>query len=171
MREILNTKSEGEVSKLINENVDLNVPDNQDQTPLLGCLRQATSEYAKILLDSSSVHPVELNIKSLKHGYGYPLHMAILLQKFDIALQLLQMHDKIDPHCLNTVGANIVHLLFVKYDKDAVTAHQILQQCLQTDVNVNLVDQMQTAPIHIALRKKQYQAIKDIIQLNKDSKR
>ena len=28
---------------------------------------------------------------------------------------------------------------------------------------------MQTAPIHIALRKKQYQAIKDIIQMNKDA--
>lgn len=48
--------------------------------------------------------------------------MAILLQKFDIASELLEMNDKIDPHCLNTVGANIVHLLFVKYDKDSQTA-------------------------------------------------
>ena len=28
MREIVNTKSEGEISKLINENIDLNIPDN-----------------------------------------------------------------------------------------------------------------------------------------------
>jgi hypothetical protein len=52
--------------------------------------------------------------------------MAILLQKFDVASQLLEMGDNIDPHCLNTVGANIVHLLFVKYDKDSETALQIL---------------------------------------------
>ena len=134
---------------------------------LLGSLRQATPEYAQILLESHSVHPVNLNVKSLKHGYGYPLHMAILLQKFDIALQMLEMHDQINPHCLNTVGANIVHLLFVKYDKDAGIARQILKKCLEIGINVNLIDQMQTAPIHIALRKKQYQAVKDMILFNK----
>ena len=50
------------------------------------------------------------------------------------------MGQHIDPHCLNTVGANIVHLLFVKYDKDSETALQILNQCLKLSVNVNLVD-------------------------------
>ena len=50
------------------------------------------------------------------------------------------MRENIDPHCLNTVGANIVHLLFVKYDKDSPTALQILNQCLNLGVNVNLVD-------------------------------
>ena len=79
MKEILTSNSNGQISRIINDNIDLNIPDNQDQTPLLGCLRQGTSEYAKILLDSKSIFPVELNIKSLKHGYGYPLHMAILL--------------------------------------------------------------------------------------------
>lgn len=64
--------------------------------------------------------------------------MAILSQKFDIALYLLQM--KADPNVLNTIGANLVHLLFVKYDKDLDLALKILKKCIQLGVDVNLVD-------------------------------
>lgn len=90
-------------------------------------------------------------MQSFKHGY--PLHMAILSQKFEVALQLLKMKE-IDPHVLNTIGANLVHLLFVKYDKDAVLCLKILKQCVFLKVDVNLIDQLSAAPIHIALRKK-----------------
>jgi hypothetical protein len=54
--------------------------------------------------------------------------MAILSQKFDIALYLLQM--RADPNVLNTIGANLVHLLFVKYDKDLDLALKILKKCI-----------------------------------------
>ena len=66
-----------------------------------------------------------MNQQSLKHGY--PLHMAILSHKFEIALQMLKLKDQIDPNVLNSVGANVAHLLFVKYDKDSVTAFKILK--------------------------------------------
>ena len=45
-----------------------------------------------------------------------------------------------DPNVLNTIGANLVHLLFVKYDKDLVLALDILKKCISLGVNVNLVD-------------------------------
>lgn len=112
--------------------------------------------------------PLDLNKLSLKHGY--PLHIAILTEKFDIALDLLHSAST-NPHVYNTIGANIIHLLFVKYDRDAVTAFRILNRCLALCVNVNLVDQIYAAPIHIALRKKQYQAIKDMVQINKEAGR
>jgi ankyrin repeat protein len=75
------------------------------------------------MLNNKSKYPLDLNKQSLKHGY--PLHMAILSQKFDIALYLLKMD--VDPHVLNTIGANLIHLLFVKYDKDLSLALQILK--------------------------------------------
>ena len=115
------------------------------------------------MFNSRSCHPLDLNKISLKHGY--PLHISILTEKFDIALDILN-HPDCNPHVVNTIGANIVHLLFVKYDKDISLSKRILNRCISLGVDVNLVDQINAAPIHIALRKKQYQAIKDIIHLN-----
>ena len=93
-----------------------------------------------------------MNQQSLKHGY--PLHMAILSHKFEIALQMLKLKDQIDPNVLNSVGANVAHLLFVKYDKDSVTAFKILKQCIEVGIDLNLIDRMSAAPIHLALGKK-----------------
>jgi len=116
------------------------------------------------LFASRSCYPLNLNKISLKHGY--PLHISILTEKFDIALYILN-DPNCDPHVLNTIGANVVHLLFVKYDKDVNLCMKILNKCISLGVDVNLVDQINAAPIHIALRKKQYQAIKDMVSLNK----
>lgn len=104
------------------------------------------------MLSSLSSMAVDLNRQSLKHGY--PLHMAILSHKFEVALQLLSMEEQLDPHVLNTVGANVVHLLFVKYEKDPKTALEILRRCQQLGVKLNLIDRMQAAPLHLALGKK-----------------
>ena len=79
------------------------------------------------MLSSTSSVELDLNRQSLKHGY--PLHMAILSHKFEVALELLAMDDRLDPHVLNTVGANVVHLLFVKYEKNPKTAFEILRKC------------------------------------------
>lgn len=149
---MVNSRTNNKVSNLVNTNLNLDILDKHDQAPLLGSLRQSTSEYAKILISSPSVATIDLNRQSLKHGY--PLHMAILSHKFDIALELLSMQERLDPNVLNTVGANVVHLLFVKYDKDAVTAFQILKKCADRGVDLNLIDRMQAAPIHLALGKK-----------------
>ena len=66
--------------------------------------------------------------------------MAILSQKFDVAIYLLKM--KADPNVLNTIGANLIHLLFVKYDKDLTLALEILKLCISLGINVNLIDQI-----------------------------
>ena len=123
MHELICSTSDSEVSHLINGNINLNTLDAHDQAPLLAAIRQPSSEYAQVMLNNKSKYPLDLNKQSLKHGY--PLHMAILSQKFDIALYLLKMD--VDPHVLNTIGANLIHLLFVKYDKDLSLALQILK--------------------------------------------
>ena len=74
--------------------------------------------------------------------------------------------DIIDPHVLTTIGANIIHLLFVKYEKDPDVAFKILMECIKLGVDVNLVDTLKAAPIHVALRKRQHQAISDMIKIN-----
>jgi hypothetical protein len=73
----------------------------------------------------------------LKHGY--PIHIAILSHKFEVALEMLNIKE-LNPNVLNTIGANLIHLLFVKYDKDTMQAYSILKKCVQRGVNVNLVD-------------------------------
>ena len=72
----------------------------------------------------------------------------------------------VDMHVLNSIGANTVHLLFVKYDKEAETALKVLKRCIELSVDCNLVDRMQAAPIHLALGKKQYKSIHDMTSLN-----
>ena len=84
---------------------------------------------------------------------------------------MLKLKDQIDPNVLNSVGANVVHLLFVKYDKDTLTAFSILKQCLEVGVDLNLIDRMAAAPIHLALGKRQHQALKDMALMNKTHNR
>jgi ankyrin repeat protein len=41
-----------------------------------------------------------------------------------------------------------------------------MEECVKLGVNLNLVDTQRAAPIHLALRKRQYAALEDIIKLN-----
>ena len=77
-------------------------------------------QYTKKLPDLNQYHE--------KHGY--PLHIAILSHRFDIALRMMKLSKTGDgedgsgfPHAVDTtvtsqIGANVIHLLLVKYDKD-----------------------------------------------------
>jgi ankyrin repeat protein len=102
------------------------------------------------------MRPLALNRESVKHGYI--LHFAILQDKFDVTLALLN-NPSIDSHVQTSIKANLVHLLLVKYDKQPESAKLILDKCVELGVSLNFVDQMNTAPIHIALRKRQYKAL------------
>lgn len=76
------------------------------------------------------------------------------------------MKDRVNAHVYTSIKANLIHLLFVKYDKNPEKAYKILEKASELGVSLNFIDQMQTAPIHIALRKRQYQAIRDAVTLN-----
>lgn len=125
------------LSQVINFNIDLTHLDNNDYDPLMTSLRQQSSEFARILMNSKTKLPVDLNKPSLKHGY--PLHIAILSHKFDIAFEMLSKKE-IDPQVLNTIGANSLHLLFLKYEKDTMIGFEILKKMVKMGVDVNLVD-------------------------------
>lgn len=73
----------------------------------------------------------------------------------------------VDGKVKSNIGANICHLLFVKYEKDPILAKKILLKCLKIGVDLNHVDSLKAAPIHVAIRKRQYQAISDCVSLNK----
>ena len=78
---------------------------------------------------------LDLNKISLQHGYGYPIHMSVLSHKFDTTLLMMENNDtrylsNVDYHVLNTIGANIVHLLLVKYDKDTKLGKEVLKKCV-----------------------------------------
>ena len=134
---------------LFNKNVDLNTRDANDQSPILAALRQVSGDFASIMLETieqeyqrhyfhlkhARNYPQRipyLNHYHLKHGY--PLHVSLLSHKFDITLRILKLikppkgapnQPKFiyspDPAVKSSIGANIVHLLLVKYDKDPKT--------------------------------------------------
>ena len=128
-------------------------------------------EFASVFLDKIEQKRgiVDLNLLNQKHGY--PLHIAILSHKFEIAKRLIflnRRYQQVDVSALTTIRANIIHLLFVKYDKDSVLAYEILKECIRQKVNVNHIDDLKAAPIHVAMRKRQYQALQDCILINKN---
>jgi ankyrin repeat protein len=59
----------------------------------------------------------------------------------------------------------------VKYDKDPETAFEILKECLHQGIDVNHVDSLKAAPLHVALRKRQNQAISDCARINREHHR
>lgn len=168
------------IAVTINRIIDLNQEDTHQQTPILGALRQVSEEYAAILLETVEVeykrHSLklkpkrmytkklpDLNVCSIRHGY--PIHIAILSHKFEIALRMLRIAKRgpsvppcaVDATVTSSIGANIVHLVFVKYEKNPVLGFKILLQCANLgNVNLNHIDTLKAAPIHVAIRKRQY---------------
>lgn len=111
----------------------------------------------------------DLNACSLRHGY--PLHIAILSHKFEIALRMLRISGSgpfsVNASVTSSIGANIIHLVFVKYEKNPELGFKILQQCIKLGtVSLNHIDTLKAAPIHVAIRKRQYQALTDCNRIN-----
>lgn len=101
----------------------------------------------------------ELNRLNAKRGY--PLHIAVLTHKFDSLLRMVKLCKvprrelKIDPTVKSHIGANIIHLLFVKYERDSQKSKEILHELIQIpELDLNHIDQMKAAPLHIAMRKR-----------------
>jgi hypothetical protein len=78
----------------------------------------------------------------------------------------------VDCTVTSSIGANIVHLTFVKYEKNCELAYKILKECVNLKIlNLNHIDNLKAAPIHVAIRKKQYQALRDCVQINSEHKK
>ena len=57
---------------------------------------------------------------------GYPIHIAIQTGKFEIVLRLLKLAREkklLDPCITSQIDANLMHLLFVKFEKDPKLAY------------------------------------------------
>ena len=73
---------------------------------------------------------------------------------------------------LSQIEANIVHLLFVKYNKNPEMSRQILTECLKVpSLNLNHVDSLKATPLHVAMRKRQHLAVKEAVETNKAAQR
>ena len=82
------------------------------------------------------------NLNEFHEKHGYPLHIAILSHRFDIAYRMMKLGKSdaivggtefpyaVDTSVTSSIGANIVHLLLVKYDKDCDLAKKILEECV-----------------------------------------
>lgn len=174
LKEVTYSHYKDPVSRAFNKLVDLTVHDSSNQDCLVAALRQQSPDFAHALLDVVEHYRrrnprvteflPELNKQNEKHGY--PLHISIFFHKLEVTLRMLKLG--VDSSVLTSIGANIIHLLFVQYDKDPVSAFQIMEECVKLGVNFNLVDSQKAAPIHLALRKRQYVALQDCLKLNRN---
>ena len=128
------------------QEIDFNIPDWNGQTPFQCALRQYTSAYALLLISVVEKNRTkslpDLKVFSKKHGH--PLHIAILSKKFDVALKMLKLAPKyVDHSVFSQIGANVMHLLFVKYEEDCQLAYKILTECMKLkNINPNLIDDL-----------------------------
>lgn len=61
----------------------------------------------------------------------------------------------VDPCVFSQIGANVLHLLFVKYEEDSQLAYKILTECIKLkNIDPNLIDNLKAAPLHVAIRKR-----------------
>ena len=84
LQELINSKYKCSLTELVNRNINLNMFDFLEFTPFLLALRQESTEFANILMETTSLIPLDVNLRSPKNGYL--LHQAIICDKFDIAL-------------------------------------------------------------------------------------
>lgn len=78
------------------------------------------------------------------------------------------MRPEIRADVLSSVKANLVHLLFVRYDRCPEVALKVLRRALELKLPVNLIDNVGVSPLHIAVRKKQYCAVRDAVAINQE---
>ena len=92
----------------------------------------------------------------MNQKHGYPLHISILSHKLDITVRMLKMRNNlVNANILTSIQANILHLLFVKYEKDKVLGKEILTEAVSLGVDANHIDSLEASPLHVAVRKRQ----------------
>lgn len=83
-------------------------------------------------------------------------------------LKLAKERQLVNPCITSQIDANLMHLLFVKFDKDPKLAERILREALEMGIDVNHVDKLNATPIHVAMRKRQVLAIEMAVKINKE---
>lgn len=69
LQELINSKYPCVLTELVNRNINLNVFDFLEYSPFLLALRQESPDYASILLQTTSLMPLDINLRSPKNGY------------------------------------------------------------------------------------------------------
>jgi hypothetical protein len=106
---------------------------------------------------------VDLNIES--HMHGHILHLTILRHQFGLAKKLIERYGA-NAGSLNGNGSNIAHILFANFSQNTATAKQLASKFHEFKVDVNLVDNNGLAPIHVAVKKFQLEALEHAHFLN-----
>ena len=131
------------------------------------------------------------NLNKSCHKNGFPIHIAVLGHKFDVALRMLHLSkedvpqlmdmevndgietfDNVDVNVsvVNAIGAHILHLLMVKFEKDFKMTKKLLYQIVKMRdiIDINLIDSLQACPLHVAMRKRQFEAIQECAKINRN---
>ena len=87
--------------------------------------------------------------------------------RFDLAFDLITKYQA-DGKQLNSNGASLLHILFANYDKDLKNNERLALLLIETcELDVNLGDNDNKTPLHVAINKSQQKALKFAFNYNK----
>jgi len=140
----------------------INEKDEEGVTPFILAVKYEKFEIVNILLENQN-----LNVSESSEKYGSALHLAILKGQWEIAEKIIK-HNKFDPNCKDNNGNTALHLMFIIFDQDPVSAQKICALLLSNPMtNPNEKNNNGIAAAHYAAKKNQRHAIQFALQINK----
>jgi hypothetical protein len=151
----------GVVKGLISiEDINPNLLEKDQWTPLGLALRDEREEVAKILLEKDKV-----DVNAGFGSFGAPIHIAVSKNKINIIEKLIKR--KVDVNKLDYKHQTPLHIIMDVYSRDTELAEKITKILVFNGAKLNLLDSDKLSPLHRAVIKKHSLAIKLIWDLNK----
>ena len=148
----------GVVKGLINSGYDINLLDSDGYSALVLSIRENNFEIAKLLLNAGCNANIGGGI------YGSPLHLSVSKNELNLVSLLLKSKSRLDIR--NNEGNTVMHMLMIHFQKPKHKGQSIGDLLLCAGAEVNVFNNDNWAPLHIASRKPQNSAMKWILYVN-----
>lgn len=137
--------------------------DKDNCTPLCLAIREDNIEGAHILINSGTV---DVNMGG--GIFGSPMHLAVV--KLEISLVRALIIKQADVNKVDCDGNTPLHLVMNVFSKNPQKCTYIAETLVMSGANVNMKNNDNWSPLHMAARKHQEKGIQIIIQLNQKLK-
>ena len=148
----------GVIKGLINADVDVDVLDKDGYSPLLSAIKEEHTECVKLLLQSG----VEVNEGG--GPLGSPLHLACFKVKPWLVRDLVKRGADINSQ--DCEGNSPLHIILGVFNKCNYKSQVIAEILIESGAHVNCFNNERWAPIHLASRRGQTEAIAWVLHEN-----
>lgn len=149
--------------EILKAGYDINSLDNDGSTALVLAIKTGNLEVAKFLL---SHEKIDANINSEK--YGNCLHLALSRNNYEICQLILKLNC-FNANCKDKNGNNPLHILMSQFSEENGDPRIIADLLIKKYCLINELNLTKMAPIHLAAKKNQKEALKYAINYNKNN--